>query len=251
MPYARFKEINDQLKPLREFQEQHGWVNEFRSNPLPYLEQWMDEASGHAEWGPKLLAKAARLLASRRGQAAAHEEPAPDVPIQDGNGNVVSQTYSATQLKKWQEWNWQQREQALTDRLSPLEQMKTQLEQRERAAQHEAQSREQATHTLTGLRQSPQFTQHEPAFKAFFAQHEEYGDNVHAAWWDYFNGSVLPTLSHTEQAKVLDHLQTQAHGGSVSPAQSAPSQAPKFKDFGEAYRYYEAHPDEAAAMAKR
>jgi hypothetical protein len=42
-----------------------------------------------------------------------------------------------------------------------------------------------------------------------------------------------------------------AEGGTVSPAQSAPTQTPKFKDFGEALRYFSEHPDEAAVMAKR
>jgi hypothetical protein len=43
------------------------------------------------------------------------------VPIQDAQGNVVNQTYSSKQLKAWQEWNWQQREAALSERLGPLE----------------------------------------------------------------------------------------------------------------------------------
>lgn len=251
IPYARFKEVNDQLKSLKEYREQYGWAETFQTNPYPYLEQWLDQAAGHPEMGPKLLAKAARMLQSRRGQATATEEPAPDVPIMDGAGNVVSQTYSAQQLKKWQEWSWQQREAALQERLSPLEQMKTALETRERQAQIDAHSQQHATSTLGALRKSEVFAKHEPQFKQFFAEHEEYGDNVHAAWWDYYQGSIAPTLAQTEQAKVLDHLQTQANGATVHPSGSQVSGPPKFKSFKEASEYFEKHPEEAARMAQR
>jgi hypothetical protein len=180
------------------------------------------------------------------------EEPQPDVPIVDGQGQPTGQaTYSAKQLKAWQEWNWTQREQALNDRFSPLEKLSQRIEQAEQQAQITEQAATQSRAVLEDLRQQPHFKEHEAAIKQALLEHEDWGDNVYRAYTHVLTTQVLPTLTKTEQSKVLASLQTQAQGGTVNPGQTAPTQTPKFKDFGEAIRYYEALPDEAAVMAKR
>lgn len=238
-------------KALQEHQQKYGWADQFYQNPYGFVENWLDQLVGMPQFEQQVLAKAARMLQSRRGHAAATEEPQPDVPIVDGNGTVTGQTYSAAQLKKWREWDWQQKQAGLDQRLQPLEQMQKSLEQREVMAAIQHQSDQHATATLTKMRQQPWFKEHEAAIKQYFAANEHYGDNLAAATLDYFNEQVLPTIGRNAETKVLETLTTQAAGGTVSPSQSSATQKPKFKDFGEALRYYTDHPDEAAAMAQR
>lgn len=251
IPYARFKEVNDQLKGLRDFREQHGWVEEFHSNPVPYVEQWLDQLAGHPQYQQQVLAKVARMLASRRGQTvpAQNEEPTPDVPVMDAQGNVMSQTYSAPQLKKWQEWSWQQREAQLSERFAPLEQLKTRLEDMQEKAERSERSHQTAHATLTDLRSDPIFVQHEAAVKQALSEHDEWGDNVHRAYAYVLQTQVLPTFQTTAESKLLGDLKQKAMAGTVSPGVGPATQKPRFKSHGDALRYYAEHPAEAEAMA--
>ena len=268
IPFDRHKTILDGVygerdsaqKALREYQEKYGWVDQFQQDPVPAIEKWLDELSENPEISPRLMAKAARMLQSKRGKAIVApveaEEPQPDVPVMDAQGNVVNQTYSAKQLKAWQEWSWAQREAALTERISPLEAAYQKTVEDERKAVIQQQTDASAKQTLGSLRKSDDFTKHEPQFKAYFAQHEEYGDNIHAAWWDFYHTTILPTRDAGTSAKVLNHLQTQASGASVHPSGTAPNARPDFskaKDpWKAAMEYFDAHPEEAAAsLTKR
>ncbi len=253
MPYARFKEINEALKTERESRKQYDWVSQFQTDPMPFLEQWLDQTAGHPELGPKVLAKAARMLASRRGANApvVSEEPQPNIPIQDASGNVVGYTYDAKQQKAWQDWNWSQREAALNERLQPLEAMRQAEVQRQETQQlHETSMRESQT-TLTELRANPVFTEHEAKVKAALIAHPEWGADVHRAFAHVLTTAIIPTLTQTGQKQLLDSLSTKAAGATVNPSGAVASQKPKFKSFDEAMRYYAEHPAEAEAMASR
>lgn len=253
VPYARFQEVNNSLKAAKAFQEKYGWASQFESEPFQFVDSWIDQLAQHPQHQQAIYAKAARMLASRRGMNAPAqpvEEPQADVPIVDGNGNVTGQTYSAKQLKAWREWDWAQRESALGERFKPLEQLNQRVQQAERKEQAQQQATAQVGEILTTLRLNPYFKEHEAKVKQALIDHEEFGDNVHAAFNHVLTTELLPNLSRTEQQKVLDSLQNKVAGATVNPGNSAPAAKPKFKDFGEAARYYEAHPDEAAAMAK-
>lgn len=257
VPYARFKEINDQLRQAREFQESYGWIREAESNPQQYIDQLLTRAENDQAMQQWLWSRYGRALQGRRGQRVAEqpvaEEPQPDIPVMDANGQVVSHTYSAKQLKALRAWEKSQMDAALAERLQPLEQMRQQQEQQVQRAQAQQQAFQSATQTLDRLRKSEMFTKHEKEFKAYFAEHEEYGDNVDAAWWSYVEAKVLPNRDAATSQKVLTHLQTQANGASVHPSGTATATGrPKFKDWDEALRYFDAHPEEAAAsLAKR
>lgn len=254
VPYGRFKEVNDQLRAARDFQSKYEalkWAESFQQDPYVFVENWLDQLAGHPQFQQQIYAKAARMLQSRRGQGAS-EEPAPDVPIQDANGNIVGQTYSATQLKKWQDWNWQQREAAFSERLQPLERQVQSYELQRQEAQLRGEAAEWAKNTFAELeRDDPNFKEHKQAALQALAEHEEWGDDIHRAYNYVLRTKVLPTIRTTTEQTVLDTLKTQAAGGTVAPNSASPTKAPKFKDFGEAIRYYDAHPEEAAAMAKR
>ena len=92
-------------------------------------------------------------------------------------------------------------------------------------------------------------TSSEAAIKQYFAEHEEYGDNLAEAAADYFETNIRPTLLQTAETKVLGDLKTKAVAGTVSPGVQVATQKPKFKTHGDAMRYYAEHPAEAEAMA--
>ena len=251
---ARTKaEAEARSKWEQEARQKYGRFEGFDENPYGFAESLLDQLAQHPQYQQQVYAKAARLLQSRRGANVPQvtEEPQPDVPIVDGAGNVTGHTYSAKQLKVWREWDWAQREQTLSQRFAPLEQLNQRIQQAEQTAQIQYQADTTTKATLETLRQDPFFTQHEAAIKAEFAAHEEYGDNIHAAYVRVLTRDVLPTLSQTEQRKVLDSLQSKAAGATVNPGSQASTPPKKFKDFGEALKYFNDHPDEAAAMAQR
>lgn len=239
-----------------EYRQKYGWADQFHSDPYTFVDSWVDQLAAHPQYQAQILAKAARLLNARRGAQAPQasqptEEPKPNVPIVDGHGNVTGYTYSADQLKVWRDWDWKQKQSALDERIQPLEQMRTAIEHQAQQAVAQQQADEQARTTLTELRQDPHFKQHEAKVKAALMAHPEWGDNIHRAYHHVLQTDVFPTISRTAESNVLGQLKTQAAGGTVNPGQSAPTQTPKFKDFGDALRYFSEHPDEAAAMAKR
>jgi hypothetical protein len=233
-----------------ELQQKYGKYDVFESDPWRGVQDWLDRASSHSQYGPQVMAYAARLLQAQRGKnAPAAEEPQPDVPIVDGQGMQTGQTYSATQLKKWQDWSWSQREAQLNERLQPLEQMRQAQEQAQQQQELERKAMQTSGQTLGTLRQDPIFKEHEATIKQALMDHPEFGANVHQAYAYVLTTKVLPGVTRGEQTKVLESLKTQAAGGTVSPSASSQTSPPAFKSPREALQYYDAHPDEAAAMA--
>ena len=241
-----------------EFKQKYGWADQLETNPVEFYE-WLDsQLAAHPEHGPRILALHAKALQSRRGRSAEPpEEPVPDVPIVDANGNQTGQTYSAAQLKKWQEWNWQQQQHALDERFGPLEKLNKRVEEAEQHAQVQQQATEHTKATLESLRADPFFTKHEAAIKAEFAAHEDYGDNIHAAYVRVLTRDVLPTLSQTGQRELLDSLNSKAAGTTVNPGGTTTTQRPSFKkkdgspDWDAAFEWFSTHPEDALVMANR
>ena len=259
IPYARFKEVNDQLKAARDYQQKYGWATQFEQDPYTFVDNWVDQLASHPQYGPQIIGKMARMLQARRGQStAAPQEPQPDVPLTDAAGNPTGQyTYSAKQLAAWRDWDWQQKSQQLDQRIAPLEQLQQRVEQQQAIAQIAQQSDASARQTLAELRQDPYFKQYEADVKQALMEHEEWGDNVHRAYHHVLQTKVFPTIGTTAQQRVLDTLQTQAAGATPNPGMTAPTQQPQFRkkdgspDFGAALEYYAAHPEEAERMARR
>jgi hypothetical protein len=234
-----------------EYRQKYGWADQFQQNPYQFVENWIDQLAEHPQYSPQILAKAARMLQSRRGAAQTSEEPAPDVPIVDAHGNVTGQTYSAKQLKAWREWDWAQKQAGLEQRLQPLEQMRTVMEQRAAYAQVQQQSDEYARTTLQELRQDPHFKEHEAKVKQALIDHPEWGDNVHRAYHHVLQTDVFPTISRSAETKVLADLKTQAAGGSIRP-DGAGTATPDFKKMKpeDVMRFMHDHPDIAEQYAR-
>lgn len=252
--HGAYSERDAAKKATEELRTKYGWADQFQAEPVSFVENWMDKLAEHPQYGQQILAKAARMLASRRGQmqpVAAPEKPKPDVPIQDEHGRVVGMAYSADQQEKLDAFNWQQREAKLNERFAPFEKQREEQEQQAFVQQIRDLSDQSARSTLTELRQNPYFKEHEAKVKAALAGNEAWGDNIHAAFNHVLVTDILPNLSHTEQRKVVESLQLKAGAGGVNPGGQTATQKPKFASFEQAAQYYAEHPDEAAAMAKR
>jgi hypothetical protein len=227
----------------------YGWADQFQADPYTFVDSWIDQLAVHPEHAPKLFAKAARLLQSRRGrtQESAPEEPQPDIPVLNGEGQVVNHTYSAKQSKAWHEWKATEQDAALAERFAPLERMRHDMEQFQRDAHARQEAVSHATTRLTALRQNPIFVQHEARIKQALEAHEEWGDDINQAFAYVLTTHVIPEIERTRDTKTLLHLKQQAAGSTVSPNGQVGTTTPKFKSFAEAARYYAEHPESMPA----
>ncbi len=243
-PYAWAKSVNrDQLQKIA------TWYQDAIQNPYGFYERLSGELQNHPEYGPKVRSYAARLLQQARGSTQEATEPEPDIPIQDDQGRITGYTYSAQQLKKLRAFERSEQQAEFAEKLRPLEERAQRQEQQEARADMERKSSEWATSTLGELRQNEHFKAHEAEVKQAMVDNPEW--DVYRAFNHVLSTSILPNMSRTEQAKTVASLQQKAVAGTVGARDTATSQQPKFKDFTEAMRYMEAHPEEAAALAER
>lgn len=232
--------------------QKYAQYDSFERDPWSAVQGWLANAQEHSLYGPLVRQYLQEQFGGARGAQSPDfgPEPEPDVPIVDANGRVTGQTYSAQRLKEWQQWNqrkWQAEQDA---RFQSIEDREQARQARESQAQQAQESWAWANKTLTDLRKLPHFTEHEAAIRAYLEEHEELGDNIHAAYNHVLVTQVLPNLGQAEQQKVITSLQQKASGATVSPTGTAPGR-PQFKTFREAAEYYAAHPEEASAMATR
>lgn len=250
IPFDRHKAIleTQRAETAKAQQAYEAYKREQETDPFGRFQQSFDRYANHPQYEQHLLRAAANLLRSRRGQQAPlTPEPQPDIPVFNEQGQQVNTTYSAKQLAQWHEWKAAQQEAKLAQRLRPLEERIQQQQAKEQAAEQKAELDRSALTTVAELRQDPRFVEHETEIKTVFAEHPEWGDNLYRAYVHVLNTKVLPG----EQTKVLDHLKTQAQGSTITPGTPAVSSVPKFKNFAEAARYFEAHPAEAALMSNK
>jgi hypothetical protein len=251
-PRERWNDILDNARRktraevAAEYQERYG---RFEQDPWGAVQEWLDSASKHSVYGP-LVNQWTTARVKQSAPPDLGEEPQADIPVVDVQGQVTSHTYSDKQLRKWQKWNQAQSQQALDQRLGSIEQQQQAWQQREQQAHIMQQAHQGAAQTLGALRQQPYFKEHEADIRQALMEHEEWGDNVHAAYNWVLTNKILPTLSQAEQRAVVDSINNKATGASISPRGTATG-TPKFKSFKDAARYYEEHPDEAAAAANR
>jgi len=230
-----------------EYRAKYGKYDTFEQDPWSAVQGWLQQASQHSLYRPLIQ----QWMQQQQRQAApVAEEPKADIPVVDANGNVTGYTYSDKKLAELRKWERAQMQQEYDQRFGPLEQFAQQQQQREQMQQVWHQASQQASQTLTSLREQPYFKEHEADIRAALEAHEEWGDNVHAAYNHVLVTKILPTLSQAEQQKVVDSINQKAGGGTVSP-RGTTAGTPQFKSFATAAKYFEEHPEEAAAMANR
>jgi hypothetical protein len=243
-PYAWAKQV-----PRDQLQRMAAWYQSAIRDPYSLYERLTQELSAHPEYGAKVRSYAARLLRQSRQATVEDEMPQPDIPVMNEQGQVVARTYSDKQLEKREAYLRQQSEQSIAERLRPLEQRQARAEAKERELAARQQANQYAADTLKELRQNEHFKAHEPKVKAALLAHPDW--DVYRAFNHVLATDVLPGLSQAEQAKTLATLQQKAAAGTVGPRGAVTTDRPKFKDFAEAMRYMETHPEEAAALAER
>jgi hypothetical protein len=195
------------------------------TDPVGFLERFHEQLSGHPTLAPQVRSFAARILGSRPHEAEPDPEPQPD--LEDRERGIIS--YSHDQLRKWQEWNRRQtdarvqdREQQMLARLAPLEQEKKRRDLEAAVNQVYAENYQSAEQEFEEMSKLPHFTEQKQAIKAFMEAHDYKGVTLKDAYIDVLVKVVLPNLSHTERAKTLDTLKTQANAGrSVNPRTGA------------------------------
>lgn len=255
-PKERWNDILDNARKKtraeveQEYRQRYGHYDQFEKDPWSAIQGWLQEASQHSLYKSHVQEWAKQYLGSQAGPRQQGEEPKADVPIVDASGQVTGYTYSDKRLKEWHQWNQAQQQQALDERFRPIEEANRQTREREELAQTYQEAMGQANQTLGALRQLPYFTAHEADIRQALEEHEEWGDNVHAAYNHVLITKILPTLGQAEQQKVIDSLQNKASGATVAPNGAVPNR-PAFRSFREAAEYFAAHPDEAARMANR
>lgn len=247
-PRERWEDIlrNTREKTRREvdaeYRQRYGRYDAFETDPWGAVQEWLSQASRHSLYGDKV-----KQWAQQYQQPAAEAiEPQPDVPIADAQGQITGYTYSAQRLKEWHKWSQTQQQQSMQERFDKLEERTARQDQ----FVNQAQSAAWANQTLGEFRKLPYFSEHEADIRDALAEHEDWGDNLHAAYNHVLVTKILPTLSQAEQAKALADLNHKASGATVNPGQAPPAR-PQFKTFKAAAEYYAAHPDEAAAAAQR
>ena len=254
-PQDRWPDILDNARKKtraeveQEFRQKYAPYESFERDPWSAVQQWLGEAGQHSLYSPMVKQWAEQYMRAQ-GPADFGAEPEADVPIVDANGHQTGQTYSDKQLRAWHRWNKAQQDSELNQRFGALEQREQQRAQRDQQhaiQQHAVQS---AATTLATLRAMPYFAEHEPAIRHALNEHEEWGDNIHAAYNHVLTTQILPTLGQAEQQKVITSIQQKTSGATVSPIGAA-SGRPQFKNFRDAAEYFEKHPDEAKVMAER
>lgn len=231
-----------------EYQQRFEPYKQFEEDPWGAVQNWLERASSHSHYGPIL-----QDYFSKRGQARqaqAPQEPKPDVPIVNEQGQVTSYTYSADALKQWREWNNSTLQQQFDEKFRPIEQREAQRQQRETVQEIRQEADRMADTTLGELRQVPHFKENEALVRQAMVDHPEWGANPHRAFNYVLQTHVLPNLSRAEQGRTIEALTGKGSGNTIAPG-STVNATPKFKNFGEAARYFEAHPEEAAAQAGR
>ena len=237
----------DQVDP-QEFQHLQRWSTAYREDPVKWMAETISELRQmYPHLTPALTSEAARILGGARGLHTTPEpEIEPDIPVLDPQGNVVSQAFSADRVKQYVT---RAVAEALGRDVAPLkksveDQQASVVAQRERAA-----SIADADAVYKQAEQWHGFAEHKPAIAKAFHAHPNW--SLQDAYLHVLHTEILPKFDQASQTKLLTQLKTQAAGGTVRP-DGAGQAKPDFKgDFRKALAYYDAHPEEAAAMEQR
>lgn len=265
IPRARFDEVNLRMteaekqlsgwkdwQAIREagihpaqLQDLWSFYGRYRNDSGEFVESLIQEALADQTQGPLMRSRMGKLLNSLRQQQA---EPSfePDVPVMNEHGQIVKQTYSSDLVK-------QIIAHEIGKALQPFQQDLTTRQQRDVQQQQDQAITTEITRIREGVQKLPKAKEHWEAIvkrsRELVAadRHMHPGEAVRDAYMEL----VLPTLGAAAEAKVLSDLQQKASAQTVGTGTPVGRAAPRFKSFKEAAAYYDAHPEERAAMANQ
>jgi ribosomal protein L7/L12 len=236
--------------PREQLEGMAGWYSKYQDDPAAFLEEAYKETLNHPIHGPTAKSRVGRMLASMRQAPAPQAQPEPtfepDVPVMNEQGQIVSRTYSADLVKQMLAHEIDKRIQPLKQDYDTRQETAKQAQARE---QQQAQAHAQADADVAYVTKRPLFAEHKAEILKVFQENPKL--SIREAYDHVMDTKVLPSYGQKAEATVLSDLQRKANAATVNPGTPGGSGQPKFKNFGEAHAYYEAHPEEAAAMAKR
>ena len=273
IPRQRFDEVNGRMteaeKQLADWKQYDwaksvdrqqlsamaDWYGQYQGNPGEFIQRAYQEALQHPVHGASVKSQIAKMLASMRAsQPQELPEIQPDIPVLNDQGQVVNHAYSAQSVKQLIE---RAVAQAIGKEVTPLRedlQSRTARDRQQAQAQQEHQYiAKESARIKADVLKLKDAEQHWPAIqtKARELITANADLSVGQACRDAYFSVVYPTLTLAAKGDVLSDLQKKAHSQTVNPGTSTPSAKPKFASPAEALRYYDAHPEEAAAMANR
>ncbi len=240
VPYARFKEVNDQAGLSKKELETLAWAKAIKSehaphvaafyqrisqDPLSILEHEVRELLSNPQTAPQVRSWAARTLGTRVANTGGTEplmddtEPPPDLQFQDG-----TTTYSTEQLRKRDAWRDAQLDKRVGERLKPLQQFTEQ----QMVEQIKVKATADATAEVAALKQQPYFEEHKADVREAMLANTSL--NLKQAWAQVFIEKVIPKISAGKAATTVQKTQA----GTANPARPSGAAAGPPKDFHEA-----------------
>ena len=262
IPRARFDEVNSRMsaaeKQMAAWKEQHGWAESVDRNQIEQMAQWysryngdagefmesiLQESLNHPVHSASVRSRLGRMMAALKSQQQSQPEKIePGIPVMNDRGEIVARTYTDAQME-------QILQQKLDAALSPFKQdLDTRTSQAQKA-QQQAQINARADADVKYVTSMPMFEEHKADILSVFQSNPKM--SIREAYDEVLKSKIIPGFGQKHEAKVLSDLQQKAHAQTVNPGSPGGSAPPKFKNFSEAHAYYEAHPEEAEAMAKR
>lgn len=220
IPFARHKEI---LEKARGEAKAFEWAKGLRreqveramqmaqmaeSDPVGFYKKFGQFVQGHPTYAMQLQ------------QTQPDPEPTPDAQGEDG-----TPFYSATQLKKWNEWNKRQMESSLLSRIAPLE-------ERMKQERMEADSKTYAQKVLSEASTWEGFDELRPRIKALMQ--EDGRRTIHSAYQQAYREEYQPKQRQKIREEVLAEMNSKAQANTANPrVPSVNSKPAKDKSFAE------------------
>jgi hypothetical protein len=169
--------------------------------------------------------------------------PPPDLEVTDGQGNVVSRTYSDKQLEKRDAWNRQQILAEFNKELLPIKQEREQAQQAAKAAETQKQIEARADDLISDISEVLEIsadTPKEQRDSLFKAVNELMAGNpqlsVHKAAMQVRKSHIVPKQKESATRDALDTIHKKAAGNTAGHSGSAtPLKRPQNADELAAY----------------
>jgi len=220
-PYEWAKQVDQE-----QFLELLGIVQRSRTDPVGYVQEYIQSLQAHPIHGAALRSLAGRALAAARGQQgqAQDQEPQPDIPLEDGR-----YLYSAEQQARRDAWREQRLLAQLEQKYAPAFKSVEQMQAREAEAQQMRAADTFAGSLYGNLAKMQGFEENKAEIAAFVKNHPFTSDHpaeVEAVALRAYNSIVLPKLLTNANRAVLTQIEQKAQANTVDPSRARTS-APK------------------------
>ena len=190
------------------------------SDPVGTITQLIDEAVAHPELGQHVISQLARTLGGRARQAS----DSPLEPIDTEAGPM----YTADQVKRVVE-------DAIAQRLQPLEAERAQRERELVAQRQREETRTTVRSRLSQWEAQPGFSEHKSEIAAKQAEFVAQGADTWTALGLAYAAVVPAKLQATQTTRFVQDAVRKANASTNNPATAAPAVKPRPRDFREAF----------------